>query len=772
MPAENLTRQEAIERAEVVKSVDLYQIALDLTTGSTRFASTTTIHFQAKAGESTFLDLVGANVRAVMHNGRSLDVTEVYRDSRIMLSDLSLINEVIVLADCAYTNTGEGLHRFVDPVDGEVYLYSQFEVPDARRMFATFEQPDLKASYRLSVTAPARWQVVSLQPTPQSQATDRFTTVVHATQTEPAASNAAPEPVATWTFPPTPRLSTYLMCLVAGPYAVVRGELTSVDGRLIPLGVFCRASLSQYLDAAYIMDITAKGFAFFENLFDYPYPFEKYDQLFVPEYNMGAMEHPGCVTFTEAYVFRGPVPDGRKERRVVTILHELAHMWFGNLVTMKWWNDLWLNESFAEYASTLATAEATEWTEGWTTFAASEKTWAYHQDSLPSTHPIVAEINDLEDVYTNFDGITYAKGASVLKQLVAWVGREKFMAGLANYFKKHAWGNTELRDLLVELEATSGRDLTAWSAAWLETAGTNTLTPHLTLADDGTIEAFEVVQTAPPGYQTLRPHRLGIGYYDFDGSGAVVRTNQVFVDVDGPLTAIPELVGTKRPGLILLNDDDLAFAKVRLDEASLAFATEHLGKIADSLARGIIWGSAWDGVYDAETPAVGFVDLALNNIAAETVSTTISTVLGHLNTCVTQYAAPGMRTAQSKRAADALWQLAQAAEPGSSLQLQLVKAFALLANSPEHVAPLAGLADNTAHLFGLAVDADLRWDLLAGLAALGAIGDTEINATLIGDDTASGRQAAARVRASKPGIAAKMAAFGSVTSNEDAPNAI
>ena len=763
MPGQNLTRAEAVARAGVVTAVESYAIALDLTTGPTTFGSTTTIRFSATEGGSTFLDLVAPTVRSVTLNDRELDPAEVFADSRITLSGLAAENVVTVVADCAYTNTGEGLHRFVDPVDGEVYLYTQCEVPDARRVFATFEQPDLKATFQVTATAPARWQVVSNQPTPEPVAAPSSVVVVDGKDAEPTA---------TWTFEPTPRISTYLVALVAGPYAVVRGGLTSTDGREIPLGVFCRASLSQYMDADYVMEVTRKGFAFYEELFAYPYPFDKYDQLFVPEYNMGAMENPGAVTFTEAYVFRGSVPDGRKERRVVTILHELAHMWFGDLVTMKWWNDLWLNESFAEFASTLATAEATEWTEGWTTFAASEKTWAYRQDALPSTHPIVAEIGDLEDVYTNFDGITYAKGASVLKQLVAWVGRDKFMRGLAAYFRKHAFSNTELRDLLVELEATSGRDLESWSAAWLETAGTNTLAPSLTVDDAGVITSFEIVQTAPADHPTLRPHRMGVGYYALTGSGAVERTHQVIIDVDGPVTSVPSLVGTEHPGLILLNDEDLAFAKVRLDADSLAFAVEHLGAITDSLARGVIWGSAWDAVRDAEAPASSFVDLVLNNVSAETESTTITMVLAQLGTASTVYADPAQRASQSTRVADALWALATAAPAGTDLQLQLLRAFAAQATGPEHAAALQGVLDGSVALEGREIDTDLRWDLLQGAVALGAAGEAEVEAALAADDTATGRQAAARVRASAPTAEAKEAAFASIVDDADAPNAI
>ncbi|WP_166846510.1 aminopeptidase N [Isoptericola sp. BMS4] len=757
MPGENLTRAEAIDRAAVVTAVESYDIELDVTTGPTTFASTTVVRFSATPGATTFVDLVAPTVHEVVLNGRPLDVAEVFADSRIALTGLEADNELRVVADCAYMNTGEGLHRFVDPVDGETYLYTQFEVPDARRVFATFEQPDLKAPFRVTVTAPAAWHVVSNQPTPEPQA------ATHAT--DPSVEAAV------WSFEPTPRISTYLVALVAGPYAVQRGELTSSDGRTIPLGVFCRASLSEHLDADYIMDTTRKGFEFYEKTFDVPYPFDKYDQLFVPEYNMGAMENPGCVTFTEAYVFRSQVTDAVRERRVVTILHELAHMWFGDLVTMKWWNDLWLNESFAEYISTLATAEATEWEAAWTTFSAMEKTWAYRQDQLPSTHPIVAEIRDLEDVQVNFDGITYAKGASVLKQLGAWVGREQFLGGVSEYFKKHAWSNTELPDLLVELEATSGRDLTAWSKAWLETAGVNTLRPEISTDSGGRITGFAVLQSAPADHPTIRPHRLGIGCYDLV-DGAVVRTGEVVVDVDGERTEVPELVGRDLPGLVLLNDEDLAYAKIRLDDASLAFALEHLSRISDPLARSLVWGSVWDAVRDGETPASAYVDLVLGNIAAETESTTVRTTLNQLGLAVRSYVAPARRAETLARVGDRLWALAQEAAPGSDLQLQLVKFFTALASTTDHVAPLRGLLDGTVALEGLTVDTDLRWELLQGLVQLGAAGTDEVDAALAQDDTATGRQSAARARASVPTPEGKESAFASVVEHDDVPNAI
>ncbi|MEO8907773.1 MAG: aminopeptidase N [Microbacteriaceae bacterium] len=755
MPGENLTRVEAATRAGIVRTHS-YEVALDLTTGDETFLSTTTVRFAATAGASTFIDAITRTVHSVTLNGESLDPAAVSDGVRIQLPNLAEENELTVVADAIYTNTGEGLHRFVDPVDGEVYLYSQFEVPDSRRMFAVFEQPDLKATFQFTVTAPAHWQVISNSPTP-----------------EPTDAGTGAK---TWTFSPSPIISSYITALIAGPYVSVHSELTSRDGRTIPLGVFARASLAQYLDADYIFEKTRQGFAFYEEKFDYAYPFEKYDQLFVPEFNAGAMENAGAITFTETYVFRSKVTDAIKERRVVTILHELAHMWFGDLVTMKWWNDLWLNESFAEYMSTFAVAEATEWHEAWTTFASMEKSWAYKQDQLPSTHPIVATINDLEDVQVNFDGITYAKGASVLKQLVACVGQDDFLAGVGRYFKKHQYGNTELRDLLVELEATSGRDLTEWSKLWLETAGVNTLRPEIQTDASGTITAFAVLQTAASDYPTIRPHRLAIGLYDFlaadDGTQTLVRTHRVELDVDGERTDVAELVGRARPALVLLNDDDLAYAKIRLDESSLAVAIEHLEQIQSPLARAIIWGSVWDSTRDAETRPSDFVRLVLNNIASETESTTIRTVLNQLALTASTYVAPAAQVSATQESASALWSLAQQAQAGSDAQFQFVKFFAALASTEEHLAAIGALRSGEVTLNGLDIDTDLGWELLIALVAGGTAGEAEIDAALAEDNTATGAQSAACARAAIPTAAGKQAAFASVFDSDKLPNTI
>ena len=752
MPGENLTKVEALTRSQLI-TVKNYEIDLDLreVTHSNTFRSTTRVTFLAETGQSSFIDAIAHSVHRVVLNGTELDPAEVYADSRIQLPGLRADNTLEIEADFSYTNSGEGLHKFVDPVDDETYLYTQFEVPDSRRVFAVFEQPDIKGTFQFTIHAPAHWAVVSNQPTPEPQPTENG---------------------ATWTFSSTPRISSYITALIAGPYAVVRDELVSSSGKTIPLGVFARASLFEHLDSDYIIDITKKGFEYFESRFKIPYPFEKYDQLFVPEFNAGAMENAGAVTFTESYVFRSQVSDAVRERRVVTILHELAHMWFGDLVTMRWWNDLWLNESFAEWASTIATAEATEWTEAWTTFQAMEKSWAYRQDQLPSTHPIVANIRDIEDVQVNFDGITYAKGGSVLKQLVAWVGEDAFFAGVHNYFVKHQWSNATLADLLEELEDTSGRKLRDWSRVWLETAGVNTLYPEVVVDAAGAITDFQIRQSAPKEWPTLRPHRLAVGFYEPDESGALQRVWRSELDIDGELSAVTEAIGRARPALILINDDDLAYAKIRLDEHSRATAVDSLAAVANPLARALMWGSLWDSTRDGETPPQEFIELVLGNIAQETESTTIRTALGQVALVARNFCSPRRRGDVLADLGSRVWTLAQAAGAGTDAQFQLVKAFAQLASTQEHSTTLQSLRQGTLSLPGLTIDTDLSWELLSGLALCGGATAEEIEAALAADNTSNGQQAAARARALLPSTADKRAVFDQLVTTDDTPNAI
>ncbi|MGO1727065.1 aminopeptidase N [Glutamicibacter ardleyensis] len=742
MPGMNLTRTEAADRANLI-NVDGYEVSLDLTRGERVFTSRTTVRFTATEGASTFIDAVTDSVRSINLNGVELDPAQHSDGIRIQLPALAAENVLIIDADALYMNTGEGLHRFVDPVDQEVYLYSQFEVADCRRMFAVFEQPDLKATFQFSVTAPKYWNVVSNAPTPA-----------------PVEQGEA----ATWDFVPTQRISCYITALIAGPYQVVRDSLVSSSGRTVELGVFARASMMQYLDVENIVTVTRQGFEFYEKNFGTPYPFEKYDQLFVPEFNAGAMENAGAVTFLEEYVFRSRPTHAMVERRAITILHELAHMWFGDLVTMKWWNDLWLNESFAEFMSTLAAAQNTEFTSSWTTFNTLEKNWAYRQDQLPSTHPIVAEINDLEDVEVNFDGITYAKGASVLRQLVAFVGQEEFMAGVREYFKKHAWSNTELPDLLTELEAASGRDLSDWGASWLETAGVNTLKAEIASDETGIITGFTINQSAIEEFPTLRKHRLAVGFYSLDEQNKLVRVHREELDVEGASTDVPVLIGMQRPDLVLLNDDDLTYTKIRLDKQSLATATEHLKDFVESLPRTLVWSAAWDAVRDAESPARDYVQLLLNNIGHEVDSSVIMVLLRQLNTALDYYVTPKHSSELSVRAADRLWELAQQADAGSDAQLQFAKAFAHRSRTTEQFDQVSGLLDGSVVLDNLMLDTDLRWSLAIALTAGARMDAAQLDEMLAKDDTAKGKASWHTARAARPSAEAKNEAFTAATS--------
>ena len=758
MPGQNLTRLEAADRSATVHTRS-YDVTLDLTRGETVFGSSTTVRFTSAPGSSTFIDLIAPVVHSISLNGRALDPAEVYADSRITLTGLAADNELVVVADCAYMHTGEGLHRFTDPADGETYLYSQFEVPDSRRVFAVFEQPDLKASFTFTVTTPSNWTVLSNSPTPEP------------TPTEDSDGSGDAH---TFAFAPTEPMSSYVTAIVAGPYVGATDEYVASDGRTVPLGVYCRKSLVEHMDSAEILDLTKRGFAYYEDLFATPYAFTKYDQIFVPEFNAGAMENAGCVTHRDDYIFRSRPVEARVERRAVTILHELAHMWFGDMVTMTWWNDLWLNESFAEFTSTLATAEITRWDQAWTTFQTLEKGWAYNQDQLSSTHPVAAEINDLHDVEVNFDGITYAKGASVLAALVGYVGRENFFAGIQRYLSAHAYSNAELGDLLRELEAVSGRDLSSWTRLWLQEAGVTTLRLEVVTDADGVITQAAVRQEIPADSPaSLRPHRVAIGSYSPTGRGAdthLERTNRIELDVDGELTQVPELVGAKRADVLVLNDDDLTYAKVRLDEESLSHGLTHIEAFAESLPRSIVLASAWDMVRDGELAASHFLNAALQALDVEEHSSVIQGLLGRITTCLSAFLPPAVRRDLAPGTADRLLELARAAQAGSDKQLQLVRAVAAHAVTGEQLDVVASFLEGTSALEGLDVDQDLRWDLLTGLVAAGRFGEERIHAEETRDRTTTGRERAAEARAAIPTPEAKKATWRALVDDASMPN--
>ncbi|RCW45104.1 aminopeptidase N [Halopolyspora algeriensis] len=764
MAPPNLTRQQAEQRAELL-TVQSYVIELDLSGGGNgqeveTFGSTTRVQFRSeRAGATTWIDLMAARVHSAVLNGVELDVSD-YEESRgLTLPDLAADNELVVHADCEYTNTGEGLHRFVDPVDGGVYLYSQFETADAKRMFTCFDQPDLKATYRITVTAPAEWKVVS-------NARAEVTTDEGGTRRHE--------------FATTPPMSTYLVALVAGPYAEWHDVFTGQNGQdEIPLGLYCRASLAEHLDAERVFAETKQGFGFYQEAFGVPYPFGKYDQCFVPEFNAGAMENAGCVTFREDFVFRSRVTSYLYEQRAEVVLHEMAHMWFGDLVTMRWWDDLWLNESFATWASVLAQVSATQYTHGWTTFANVEKSWAYRQDQLPSTHPVAADIEDLQAVEVNFDGITYAKGASVLKQLVAYVGLENFLAGLKVYFDRHAWGNATLNDLLTALEQASGRDLSWWSAQWLETSGMNMLRPKPATDSEGRFTEFTIVQSpARPGGGEFRTHRLAIGVYDDDpATGKLVRTHRVELDVTGEHTEVPDLVGVHAGKLVLVNDDDLTYCTLRLDPDSLATLINRIGDIEQSLPRALCWSTAWEMTREAELKARDFVNLVLgrdvhSGIGAETEIGVVQRLLLQTQTALSSYADTAWRQEGWQRYTSRVLELARAAAPGSDHQLALVNALTGSVLDEATVTVLRGWLDGSVPLEGLVVDTDLRWRLLEALVAHGAAAESEIDRELAQDPTATGQRRAERARALIPTPEAKEKAWQRAVHDDELPNAV
>ncbi|MFE3739086.1 aminopeptidase N [Streptomyces sp. NPDC059134] len=758
MPGENLSRDEARERADLL-SVDGYEVALDLRSAvgeadgdaPRTFRSVTTIRFRcAEPGASSFADLIAPGVTSVTLNGLDLDPAAVFDGKRIALEDLLAENELTVDARCAYSRTGEGMHRFVDPEDGEVYLYTQYEPADARRVFANFEQPDLKAPYRFEVTAPEGWTVRS--------------------------NGAGVLTDGTWRFAETKPISTYITAVLAGPYHEVTDSYrrTFEDGTVleIPLSALCRKGLARYFDAEDVFLVTKQGLDFFHDHFDYPYPFGKYDQAFVPEYNLGAMENPGLVTFREEYIFRGRVTSASYERRANVILHEMAHMWFGDLVTMTWWDDLWLKESFADFMGSFSLVEATRFRNGWITFANNRKSWAYRADQLPSTHPVTADIRDLEDAKLNFDGITYAKGASVLKQLVAYVGRDAFLEGARRYFKRHAYGNTRLRDLLAVLEETSGRELAGWSRSWLETAGVNSLTPQLTCDAEGRITELAVVQDAAPSHPELRPHRVAVGLYRRSPSGDLVRYARAETDVDGPRTVVGELAGAERPELVLVNDDDLTYCKVRFDGGSLDTLRDHLGDLTDPLARALCWSALWNLTRDALMPARDFIGLVFRHAGRESDIGVLQMLHAWARSALTHYAAPAWRAEGALLLAQGALRELRTAEPGSQHQLTWARFFAAVAETEADLQLLRGLLEGTAKIDGLTVDQELRWAFLEPLAAHGEADEAAIDAELARDDTASGKRHQVRCLAARPSAAVKAQAWAQVVEGDSLSNAL
>jgi aminopeptidase N len=738
MEKDNLARQEAEDRSALVRDVE-YDVTLDLLQDD-HFVSETVVRFTAtEPGASTFLDLTAPAVRSVELNGDALP-QDVFTGNRVHLPRLEASNEVRVVAEGAYRTTGKGLNRFRDPVDDRLYVHSDFEPFDAHRGYACFDQPDVKGVFRFGATVPSGWEVLS-----------------NARATGPPEEEGG---VARWRFEPTSRIPPYITVLCAGPFHGVHDRHGQLD-----LGLYCRKSLARYLEPEEWFEITKQGFDFFEDAFGYPYPFgDKYDQIVVPEFAAGAMENAGCVTFHERYVFRSRVTRTEREWRAGTILHEMAHMWFGDLVTMRWWDDLWLNESFATYAGTLAEAEATRFTEAWTSFANVEKSWAYQQDELPTTHPIVADIPDVQTVHLNFDGITYAKGASVLHQLVEWVGRDRFMEGMRVYFARHEFGNATLADFLAALEEASGRDLGVWSKEWLETAGVNRLRAE-TVERDGAYASVAVLQEPPEGRETLRSHRLGIGLYDEEG-GRLTRRRQLRLDVEGERTEVGDLAGERPPDLLLLNEDDLTFTRVLLDDRSVEALRTGLGGLEDSLNRVVSWRTCWAMTRSGELPARRFLETVLRHGERETEIEVLEAILAQANRAVTVYGDPANREAAGHALAEASLAALERAEPGSDSQLAWARSFISSARSSDHVAAVRGLLDGSVGFEGLTVDTDLRWFAVEALAAGGEADGNLIEAEARRDPTDKGARHAAAARAARPSAEAKAEAWSSIVDED------
>ncbi len=748
----NLTHAECRARAASL-TVARYRVELDLSRAAdpdaATFPSRSTIAFTAQ-DEQTWIDLIADRVVAARLNGRELDVTG-YDGARLAVPGLAAgPNEVVVEAECRYSRSGEGLHRFVDPVDGATYLYTHFEPTDARRVFAAFEQPDLKARFTFVVTAPRDWQIVSGQPELARTDGDRSTTV---------------------TFAPTPPQSTYLTALAAGPYHRVTDVWKCGNGALeVPLGVLCRASMAEHLDPEAILTVTRQGLDFYDGAFGFPYPWGKYDSIFVPEYNLGAMENPGLVTLTEGLLHRGAATRADRARRAEVILHEMAHMWFGDLVTPRWWDGTWLKESFADLMGYHATEAATEFDGAWVTFAGRRKGWAYHQDQLPTTHPIVATVDDLEAARQNFDGITYAKGASVLKQLMAYVGQEEFFTGVRDYFARHAYRNTELADLLDCLSRSSGRDLRAWSRAWLETAGISRLDPVVEAGPDGRIARLAIMQDAVDamtGAPVDRPHHLVIGLYEGSGDG-LARVRSIATDVTGPRTEVPWAVGGPA-ALVLVNDDDLTYAKVRLDPGSLATVRAQLATIPAPLSRALVWSALWNAVRDAELPASDYLDVAFGQVGREPAADLLDTVLTQVGAAIEDYLPATQRAAARSRFVAACRGGLRDAAPGSDTQLTWARHLTrAAATSADGVAAVRGLLDGSTLPAGLPVDPDLRWACWVALAAQDAASPAELDAALAADDTMTGRRAHLLAVARRPG--AREATWQRATTDESVTN--
>ncbi|MDH6519768.1 aminopeptidase N [Streptomyces sp. SAI-208] len=729
-----LTRDEAQTRAKLL-DVHRYTIALDLTTGDETFASQTVIRFTARTEADTFVELKPAELREATLDGRPLDPGTL-EENRLPLTGLTAgEHELRIDADMRYSRTGEGMHRFTDPTDGETYVYTQLFLDDVQRVFAAFDQPDLKAVFDLSVKAPEGWSVLA----------NGITTDLGDGH---------------WQATPTPLISTYLVAVAAGPWHSVRTE-----HRGLPFGIHCRRSLAPYLDpdADEIFEITKQCYDRYHEKFEEPYPFDSYDQAFVPEFNAGAMENPGLVTFRDEFVYRSAVTDTERQTRAMVIAHEMAHMWFGDLVTLRWWDDIWLNESFAEYMGYQTLTEATRFTDTWVDFGVMRKGWGYDADQRPSTHPVAPDaVDDTASALLNFDGISYAKGASALRQLVHWLGEKDFLAGINTHFARHKFANAALADFIDSLASATERDVHAWADSWLRTTGVDTLRPVVTRGEEGTY-------TLQVEHKGSRPHRVNVGLYDLDvadeGRHLVLRDR---LDLDVPQST-PQPIG-KRPTLLLLNDSDLTYAKVRFDPESFKAVTECLSGLPSPLTRAVVWNALRDAVRDGELPPTAYLDAARAHLPHETDLALVQGVLAFASTYVAdRYATPEERPAALTTLSSLCRDLIRRTEDGDNpgLRLIAVRHCIDVAAHPDTIA--AWLADGTVP-GGPELDPELRWRVLARLAVLGATDEAAITAELARDPSAAGQEGAARCRAALPTEEAKAQAWEAMFTRDDLSN--
>ena len=748
MPEANvsLTQSEARSRASLIRDCS-YLLELDCVGDPDSYRFRVVIEFRAQPGSSTFLDAQVDRIEELLWQGKPLGL-EALGGQRIHLSDLAPHNVLEVRGRSAYQRAGLGLHLAVDQADGERYLYSDFEPAEAHRVFPCFDQPDIKAPITLRMRVPQDWTVISAEPGVAGKAADA-------------------EGARWWDFPPTPPLSPYVLGIAAGRLHAVRKQHHGID-----LALYSPLSLGQDLEKAApeVFEITGQGLDFYRELYRMPYPFSKYDQVFCLEKVNGAMESPGCVTITDRMIYRGRPSARESSLRAEVILHEMAHMWFGDLVTLRWWDDLWLNESFATFMAAVAQDRATGFTDAWTYWATAFKQVAVEEDQHTTSHPVVTAVPDVEAVHLNFDRITYQKGAAVLRQLAAWVGEEAFFDAIHAHLERHRFGNAEFKDLLEALEETSGRDVFAWSRSWLETVGINTLRIEIGGGAERvgeTITSATVNQTASSAQPTLRSHRIGVGLYDWL-EGRLGRRRGFEVDVAGPTTPVPELLGEGRPPLLLPNDGALSYAKVRLDPVSLATVEDHLGSVQDPLARAVVWDCMWDMVRDAELPASRYVRMVARHLTSETDGSLVPTVLGGARSALSRYAASGVGDRLEAELADACSLALSHSEAGSPEQLTWLRAFIAAAVTDTQLRHCQEMLDGRRVLDGVALDLELRWRLVTALAARGRMDQDAVQRMRRADPTSTGVVRGLAAQGAMPSATAKEEVFSYLFTDDSA----